>query len=136
MKKLTTAVDVGQLKQGDIIKLDLDPTVGHEQQDFRPCVVLSVAPWNKAIRGFAFVVPLTNKAHPNPNAEYPALSPEQTDCGIQGTALLDQIRSLDAIGRNGRLVGCVTDQQFIDDLRMAICLIMGVDKSFFAGEES
>ncbi len=136
MSKLTTAVDVGQLKQGDIIKLNLDPTVGHEQQSFRPCVVLSVAPWNAAIRGFVFIVPLTSKEHPNPQAEYPTLIAEQTDCDVSGTALLDQLRSLDAVGRGGRVVGRVTDQQFIDDLRMAICLIIGVDKTFFTGEES
>ena len=31
----------GVPQQGDIIKLDLDPRKGHEQQGFRPVIVLS-----------------------------------------------------------------------------------------------
>ena len=29
------------VKQGDIIKVDMSPTVGHEQSRFRPAVVVS-----------------------------------------------------------------------------------------------
>jgi mRNA interferase MazF len=31
----------GVPQQGDIIKLDLNPRLGHEQQGFRPVIVLS-----------------------------------------------------------------------------------------------
>lgn len=123
-----------QLELGDIIKLDLDPTVGHEQQSKRPCIVLSVQPWNQVIRGFVFVVPLTGTVHPNPNSLYPRLEKHQTDCGVYGTALLDQIRSIDCLGRKGTLIGKVTDPQVIDDLRMSVCQIMGVGPDFFPVE--
>ncbi len=129
------ANNVGTLKVGDIIKLELDPTVGHEQQEYRPCIVLSEQPWNAVIRGFVFVAPLTGTMHPNPNTEYPVLTKDQNNCGAYGTVLLDQIRSIDALGRNGKLVGEVTDPQLIDDLRMSICAIIGVDASFFQAEE-
>lgn len=127
--------NVGRLELGDIIKLMLDPTVGHEQQEFRPCIVLSIQPWNAAIRGFVFVAPLTSTLHPNPNAKYPRLEKEQTDCDVYGTVLLDQIRSIDALGRKAKRVGKVTDLQMIDDLRMAVCLIMGVGPDFFPVED-
>ncbi|WP_122571078.1 type II toxin-antitoxin system PemK/MazF family toxin [Pseudomonas viridiflava] len=130
-----TANEVGNLNLGDIIKVTLDPTVGHEQQEFRPCIVMSVQPWNNVIRGFVFVAPLTGTEHPNPNAKYPRLQKDQTDCGAFGTVLLDQIRSIDAVGRKVRHVGKVTDPQVLDDLRMAICLIMGVGPDFFPIEE-
>jgi len=29
------------VRQGDIIKVDLNPTLGHEQSGYRPCVVVS-----------------------------------------------------------------------------------------------
>ncbi len=35
------------VKQGDIIKVDLNPTLGHEQSGYRPCVVLSNKTFNK-----------------------------------------------------------------------------------------
>ncbi|MDR2308851.1 MAG: type II toxin-antitoxin system PemK/MazF family toxin [Paucimonas sp.] len=127
--------NVGTLEVGDIIMLDLDPTVGHEQQNFRPCIVLSVAPWNAVTRGFVFVLPLTRTVSPNPNATYPRLEESQNDAGVSGTVLLDQMRSLDALGRNGKLVGKVTDQQLIDDLRMAVCQIIGVGADFFPIED-
>lgn len=127
--------NVGKLNIGDIIKVDLDPTVGHEQNAHRPCIVMSVQPWNEVIRGFVFVVPLTSTLHPNPNAAYPRVEAQQTDCGIFGTALLDQIRSIDVLGRKAKLVGKVTDPQVIDDLRMSICQIMGVGPDFFPVED-
>lgn len=127
--------NVVELELGDIIKLELDPTVGHEQQEFRPCIVLSVKPWNAVIRGFVFVAPLTRTVDPNPDAEYPRLQTSQNDCGAYGTVLLDQIRSIDALGRNAKLAGKVTDQQLIDDLRMAVCQIMGVGPDFFPFED-
>jgi mRNA-degrading endonuclease toxin of MazEF toxin-antitoxin module len=126
-----TQETVGQLNLGDIIKLKLDPTVGHEQQERRPCIVLSVQPWNQVIRGFVFVAPLTGTVHPNQNAEYPRLKTTENDCGVYGTVLLDQIRSIDAVGRKATLEGKITDQQVIDDLRMAVCQIMGVGPDFF-----
>ncbi|WP_295514936.1 type II toxin-antitoxin system PemK/MazF family toxin [uncultured Pseudomonas sp.] len=129
------ANNVGTLKPGDIIKLELDPTVGHEQQKHRPCIVLSVQRWNSVIRGFVFVAPLTGAMHPNPNTPYPRLTEAQNNCGAYGTVLLDQIRSIDALGRNGTIIGEVTDPQLMDDIRMSICAIIGVDGNFFQVEE-
>ena len=61
------------VKQGDIIKLDLSPTVGHEQSGFRPVVVVSndfvmtktnvvyVAPITNTIRRFPLHVALDGR---------------------------------------------------------------------------
>lgn len=45
----------------DIIKLDLDPRIGHEQGGWRPALVLSPKIYN-AKTGLAIVVPITNQA--------------------------------------------------------------------------
>jgi mRNA interferase MazF len=61
------------VKQGDIIKLDLSPTTGHEQSGYRPAVVVSndfaiaktnvvyVAPITNAIRYFPLHVALDSR---------------------------------------------------------------------------
>jgi len=61
------------VKQGDIIKLNLSPTKGHEQSGYRPAVVVSndfavsvsnivyVAPITKTIRRFPLHVPLDSR---------------------------------------------------------------------------
>jgi len=46
-------------KQGDIIKMDFNPTKGHEQQGRRPALVVSNASYNKFARGVAIVCPIT-----------------------------------------------------------------------------
>ena len=61
------------VKQGDIIKLDFSPTVGHEQSGDRPAVIISndfaisktnmvyVAPITKAVRHFPLHVKLDDR---------------------------------------------------------------------------
>lgn len=127
--------DAAQLEQGDIIKVTLNPTVGHEQQDWRPCVVLSVQAWNAATRGLILICPLTSNTNPNPNMQALWIDATQTDCGVYGSAMLDQIRSIDVVGRQAKKVGRVIDQQAIDHLSMGLSLIVGVNKSFF-GDDS
>jgi mRNA interferase MazF len=62
------------VKQGDIIKLDLNPTKGHEQSGYRPVLVVSnelfnrqtnlilVCPISSTINGFPLHVALDAKA--------------------------------------------------------------------------
>jgi len=49
-----------QLERGDIIKVSFDPTVGHEQAEYRPALVISGNTFHKAT-GFAFCLPITSK---------------------------------------------------------------------------
>jgi len=46
--------------QGDIVRIDLNPTRGHEQQGFRPALVVSNNTFNQFARGVALVCPITN----------------------------------------------------------------------------
>ncbi|MDA3941569.1 MAG: type II toxin-antitoxin system PemK/MazF family toxin [Spirochaetia bacterium] len=82
--------------KGDIIKLSFDPQSGHEQNGWRPGLVISNYTFNNAT-GFALVCPITNT-----NRDYPfhILLPEGFE--ITGVVMVDQVKSLDFIERNAR----------------------------------
>jgi mRNA interferase MazF len=46
------------VRRGDVVWVELDPTVGHEQAGRRPALVISEDRFNRVV-GLAFVVPLT-----------------------------------------------------------------------------
>jgi len=85
-------------KQGDIVFLSLDPTVGHEQAGYRPVLVVSKDLYNKVTKQIV-VCPITSKAKP-----LPMRIPLDGRTKTQGYILCDQIRTLDAIARNAKFV--------------------------------
>jgi mRNA interferase MazF len=76
-------------KQGDIIWLDFDPQVGHEQAGRRPALVLSATAYNKKT-GLLVCCPLTNQ-----EKDYPFEVSMESVLGVSGVALADQIKSFD-----------------------------------------
>lgn len=86
------------VKQGDIIKLDLSPTSGHEQSGYRPAVVVSndfaiartnvvyVAPITNAIRHFPLHVELDDRTK------------------TSGEILCEQVKAIDLNARQFTLV--------------------------------
>ena len=62
------------LERGSVVLVDLEPTLGHEQQGTRPCVVVSDAAVNSNQRfPLIAVVPVTGT--PAQGALYPTLAP-------------------------------------------------------------
>ena len=82
------------MERGTVVLVDLDPTVGHEQRGFRPCVVVS-DPMVNAGQRFPLIalVPVTRSA--GIGALYPALSPGRSGLRQRSFALSDQVRSVD-----------------------------------------
>jgi mRNA interferase MazF len=80
---------------GDIVMLDFDPQVGREQAKRRPALLLTDQRYNRA-SGLAVVCPLTSKRKP-----YPFALPIAVD-GVEGAVLVDQLKSLDWLGRNAQ----------------------------------
>lgn len=81
------------VKQGNIIKVQLNPTKGHEQQGYRPCVVLS----NEIVQDYSniiIVAPISNTTR-----DYP-LYYELENYKTTGKILLDQIRAIDPNARD------------------------------------
>ena len=73
----------------DVFLVNLDPTVGHEIEKTRPCVVISPDEMNEHIRT-VIVAPMTRRGRP-----YPTRVP----CRFKkkdGQVVLDQIRTVDS----------------------------------------
>ncbi len=78
------------MTQYDIFLVSLEPTVGHEINKSRPCVVLSPNEMNAHI-ATVIIAPMTTKSRP-----YPSRIPIKFK-GKQGWIVLDQIRTVDKV---------------------------------------
>ena len=88
----------GVPQQGDIIKLDLDPRKGHEQQGFRPVIVLS----NNIVSKYTNVViaaPISTTQR-----RLPLYRDLPENLNTKGTVLLDQLVTLDYKARSFQFV--------------------------------
>ena len=83
---------------GQIVKLDLDPSLGHEQRGWRPVIVLSPIAYNDKT-GLAVVVPVTNQVKGYP---FEVQLPSQMK--TTGVALADAIRNIDWRVRRAKYV--------------------------------
>lgn len=85
--------------RGDLIVIDFDTQVGHEQMKRRPALVLSPASFNEAF-GLAFVAPITTK--PRGHAfEVPLPATAR----VKGVVMVHQTKSLDWRARRARVSG-------------------------------
>jgi|SRR5882724_6919479 len=89
---------------GHIIKINFDPGTGHEQQGWRPALVLSPKIYNGKT-GLAVVVPITNHAKGYP---FEVQLPPQSK--VTGVVLSDAIKSLDWRARNAKYATTVPAQ--------------------------
>ena len=84
----------GVPQQGDIIAIDLDPRMGHEQQGFRPVIVLS----NNIVSQYTNVViaaPISTTKR-----RLPLYFNLPDNLNTKGTVLLDQLVTLDYNARS------------------------------------
>ncbi len=81
-------------QQGDIVYMDFDPQVGHEQRGRRPAVIVSNAEFQRRTN-FAIVCPITNT-----DRNYPLHIPLDEATKTTGFVMCDQIKSLDIARRN------------------------------------
>lgn len=111
---------VGELntpKRGDIVWLNFDPSLGHEQKGFRPALILSHTDFN-AKTGFAFICPITTK-----DKGYVFSIPLPKTAQTKGVILADQIRSVDWRSRNFRFVEKV-NQKTVDSVIWLVCQVI------------
>jgi len=112
------------LERGAVVLVDLEPTLGHEQQGTHPCVVVS----DPAVNGnqrfpLIAVVPVTST--PASGALYPALNPGPSGLTKPSTALVDQLRSINK-QRIRRRYGCVSQAE-MEAIDAGLCLFLGLD---------
>ena len=91
-----------KFERGDIVRVNLNPAIGHEQQgDFRPALVLSPAVFNAM--GVALVAPITQGGN---FARFAGFAVPLWGSGTetQGVALVNMIRTLDLEARGARKI--------------------------------
>lgn len=87
-----------QFKQGDIVLVDLNPVVGHEQAEKRPVVILQTSKVH-VMGGTVVVAPITSKMKTHPLQ----VNLDQRT-RTQGVVLCTQIRALDLKRRNAHFL--------------------------------
>lgn len=85
--------------RGDLIWLQFNPQVGHEQAGHRPAVVISPSTYNRRV-GLALCCPVTSQVKGYP---FEVLLPQ--GLGVEGAILSDQIKSLDWRTRKAKRIG-------------------------------
>jgi mRNA interferase MazF len=82
------AADRVALEAGDILLVDFDPSIGHEQRGVRPALVVSEGAYN-AVSSFVLVCPITTSDRPWPFKV--AVTGER----VTGFVLVDQVKAID-----------------------------------------
>jgi len=88
--------------QGDIIRINLSPTIGHEQAGYRPVIVVNNSVHSSA-SNMTIVCPITNTNRNNP------LHVELKGLQTKGFVMCDQIRAVDIRARNYKIVETVDE---------------------------
>jgi len=91
-------------ERGDIVWLDFNPQLGHEQRGRRPALTLSFKAYNGKI-GLALFCPITSKIKGYP------FEVELELKKIKGSVLSDQIKSLDWRERNIEFIEKIGDKK-------------------------
>jgi mRNA interferase ChpB len=87
--------------RGDIVVVNLDPTLGHEQKGMRPAMVLSTSVFNAL--GVVLVAPITQGGDFARHAGF-ATSLSGSGTKTQGYVLVNQVRMLDLEARGVKRV--------------------------------
>ena len=100
--------------RGDIVWMDFDPQVGHEQAGRRPGVVLSHREYNLK-SGLAIVCPMTSKT----DKPWPFL----IEIDAKSAVIADQVKCLDWRGRRAIVEGRVAPH-LIERITSLICRLI------------
>jgi mRNA interferase MazF len=106
-------------ESGDLIWIDFDPQVGHEQAGHRPALVLSPKSFNQRT-SLAFICPITSRVKGYPfEVELPSTS------AIRGVILCEHLRSMDWQGRGAKFAAGVSRDTLLE-ARETIARITGI----------
>lgn len=106
-----------QPDKGDIIWLDLNPQVGHEQAGRRPALVLSPKYYNQKV-GLAIICPITSRVK-----DYPFIVKIPDNLKVSGVVLSDQLKCLDWEKRNAEYICSLPTKQLREVKEKIIALL-------------
>lgn len=84
------------VNQGDIVLVDFNPSLGHEQQGKRPGLVVSNHTYNQRTNGLAILVPITSTKRTG----FPLHINLDSRTKIQGQIICEQVKTIDTSVRN------------------------------------
>ena len=105
---------------GDIVWVDLEPSVGHEQGGRRPALVVSEGAYN-SISTYALVCPITRNTRPWPFKVF-----LDGNAPVTGAVLADQVRAIDFHLRSLRRAGRIPAEA-LAEVRANIAAIIGIE---------
>ncbi|MEO5825936.1 MAG: type II toxin-antitoxin system PemK/MazF family toxin [Gemmatimonadales bacterium] len=93
-------------KKGEFIALTFDPQSGHEQRGRRPALVVSNDLFNKHT-GLCIACPITNTRR-----NYPFHVAVESEEGITGYVMVEQVKSIDFRTRKAKRLGMAREAMF------------------------
>jgi mRNA interferase MazF len=112
------------LPRGNVVLVDLEPTLGHEQRGTRPCVVVSDPHVAATLRfPLVCVVPVTGTA--GKGVLYPRLAAGPSGLKKESFALVEQVRSIDK--RRVRLVFGTIQPRELAAIDEGLALYLGLE---------
>jgi mRNA-degrading endonuclease toxin of MazEF toxin-antitoxin module len=99
------------IQRGEIIRINLNPTQGREQAgNARPCLVISHTQYNQKRQGIVIVHPITSTI--KPEIKMMVTIPEGFK--VQGSVIVEQIRTLDLNQRWWKTTGEILPEDFVN----------------------
>ena len=92
-----------EIKQYQIVLVNLDPTIGSEMKKTRPCVIISPDEMNKYLQTI-IIAPITNSSKSYPTRVV------LKNSKVKGWIVLDQIRTIDRL-RLIKSLGILTEKE-------------------------
>ncbi len=103
-------------ERGDVVWLDFNPQLGHEQRGRRPALTLSFKEYNEKI-GLGIFCPITSKVKGYP------FEIEIIGNKINGCVLSDQVKSLDWTERNIEFIEKINKEKMEDVISIILLII-------------
>jgi mRNA interferase MazF len=105
---------------GDLVWIDLNPAVGHEQSGHRPAIVLTPRQYNVR-SGLCIICPITSRAR-----GYPFEVAIPHGHAISGIILVDQARSVSWEKRYVKMAS-VAPIELLDEVRERLAALLQID---------
>jgi mRNA interferase MazF len=105
---------------GDLVWIELNPTVGHEQSAHRPAIVLTPRQYN-ARSGLCIICPITSRAR-----GYPLEVAIPHGHAISGVILVDQVHGVSWVKRYVRM-DSVAPAELLDEVRERLAALLQID---------
>jgi mRNA interferase MazF len=105
-------------RAGEVVRIDFNPTRGHEQAETRPAVVLSSQGFNDK-SGRIVCIPCTTKVRGGP------FEVQVSSLDRPGAALVDQIRTLDWRHRGAVAIGFASHGE-LAEIRAKLQALLGL----------